>query len=370
MSDEMEFLLSRILDWLQICDRYHEGCYYSLDNNILLDMSLAFTESGLKKKHQRYVFDEGIQSNFRVIDVELGCVKDASLNDRYIAMSYVCNLPSMFTLRKDNAEHLYVEGYLKRIRVNLPKTINDAIDLVKAIGEKYLWVDSLCLIGDNEDDIALGIRIMNSVFQRSYFTIIAASGVDANAGLWGVESNTKDKMLQQGPEVRISLKTMLSKSEYNKRGWTVQELALSRRALIFINNRVFFQAASWDETSSEGKLAGLVDGDGDEPRICGLPSPLDSALPFVSAYMELFEEYSRRELRYDGDALRAFYGLLRALFAGMKTFAAEGLPAYYVNAFMLFTSPGANLRRRHGFASFSWAGRRTKVAAEIGRAHV
>lgn len=40
----------------------------------------------------------------------------------------------------------------------------------------------------------------------------------------------------------------------------------------------------------------------------------------------------------------------------MGTPSAEGLPAYYVNAFMLFTSPGSNLRRRHEFASYSWAG--------------
>ncbi|OBT65892.1 hypothetical protein VE03_05466 [Pseudogymnoascus sp. 23342-1-I1] len=92
---------------------------------------------------------------------------------------------------------------------------------------------------------------------------------------------------------------------------------------------------------------------GAKPRICGLPDPLDNKFPCLSAYLELFEEYSRRELRYDGDALRAFYG---PLFAGMKTPSVEGLPGFYVKAFMLFTSPRADLRRRREFGSFSWTG--------------
>ena len=168
----------------------------------------------------------------------------------------------------------------------------------------------------------------------------------------------KKKKVQEGPEVGIDLKTRLSKSEYNKRGWTLQELTLSRKALIFVDNQVFFrcQGANWDETSSANKASSLVGGDINEPRICGLPDPVHNILPCLSVYLELFEEYSRRELRYDGDALRAFYGLIRPLFAGMQTPSVEGLPGYYVNAFMLFTSPGANLRRRREFASFSWTG--------------
>lgn len=123
----------------------------------------------------------------------------------------------MFTLRRDNVERLYVKGYLERIRENLPKTINDAIELVKAIGARYLWVDSLCLISDHEVDIALGIRIMNSVFQGSYFTIIGASGDDANAGLWGIGLETKEKETKENPEVGSDLEMRGLKAEHSKR---------------------------------------------------------------------------------------------------------------------------------------------------------
>jgi hypothetical protein len=42
----------------------------------------------------------------------------------------------------------------------LPKTINDAILFMKAMGERYLWVDSLCLVQDDEKDVSLGISIV------------------------------------------------------------------------------------------------------------------------------------------------------------------------------------------------------------------
>jgi hypothetical protein len=35
---------------------------------------------------------------------------------------------------------------------SLPKTFLDAIVVTKALGLRYLWIDSLCIIQDDEDD--------------------------------------------------------------------------------------------------------------------------------------------------------------------------------------------------------------------------
>jgi hypothetical protein len=35
----------------------------------------------------------------------------------------------------------------------IPQTIKDAIEIVKQLGESYLWVGSLCLVQDDEEDI-------------------------------------------------------------------------------------------------------------------------------------------------------------------------------------------------------------------------
>jgi len=110
-------------------------------------------------------------------------------------------------LEKDSVEFLQRAGSLATIRPKLPNTINDAIDLVKTIGERYLWVDSMCLIHDDRLEMALGIGMMNSIYQGSYFTIVAAMGSDANAHLPGFGSGLRN-YTQHTTDLERGLKMM------------------------------------------------------------------------------------------------------------------------------------------------------------------
>ena len=266
-------------------------------------------------------------------------------------------------LKKDNFELLSAEGSLEVIRNDLPKTINDALDLVRAMNERYLWIDCLCLVQDDDDDVSLGIEQMNSIYQGSYFTIVAASGADANEGLPGIGSTSRNShqiVKDIGPGLRMtvlhSIDWHLRRSVYNERGWTLQELVLPRRTVIFINDRVYFrcQEANWAEDLWADKWTHWLDAD--DSNISRIPDPNDGFLPSFWAYQKLCEDYSRRKLRSDGDALRAIAGISRPLASGMVTLMVEGLPGYYLDQFLLFISSNGNLRRRPEFASFSWAG--------------
>jgi hypothetical protein len=292
-------------------------------------------------------------------------VTRAALDARYVTLSYVWgNLP-MFRLQADNFKQLSAAGSLEDIRKDLPKTVNDAIDLVKAMNERYLWVDGLCLVQDDEDDVSLGVEMMNSIYHGSYFTIIAGSGVDASAGLPGMGQNARGngqvqviKEITPGIKMTIlhSIDWHLSRSVYNRRGWTLQELILPRRTVIFINGQVYFrcQEANWSEESWADKWTHWLDPD--DSNISRIPDPNDGFMPSFWAYQKICEEYSRRKLRSDGDALRALAGVSRPLASGMETLMIEGLPGYYLNHFLLFISSNGDLRRRSEFASFSWAG--------------
>lgn len=79
-------------------------------------------------------------------------------------------------------------------------------------------------------------------------------------------------------------------------------------------------------------------------------------LPALWAYQKLCEEYSSRRLRNDGDALRAMAGILRPVAACLESPLVEGMPGYFLDHFVLFVSADGRMRRRPGFASFSWAG--------------
>ncbi|KAI9170654.1 hypothetical protein HJFPF1_00124 [Paramyrothecium foliicola] len=85
-----------------------------------------------------------------LVDVEKQRLVRGSSSDRYIALSYIWGAVPMLVARKDTFTSLTIEDSLHNIRHQLPKTISDAIYAAKMLGEKYLWVDSLCIIQDDE----------------------------------------------------------------------------------------------------------------------------------------------------------------------------------------------------------------------------
>ncbi len=96
----------------------------------------------------------------------------------------------MLNLGKENEEALRSPGSLI-FSPNIPQTIRDAIVLVRNVGLQYLWVDSLCVIQDDPEDMAGQLQQMGEVYQHSYFTIFAISGQDVNYGLPGVRWDSR-----------------------------------------------------------------------------------------------------------------------------------------------------------------------------------
>ncbi|KAL9114719.1 MAG: hypothetical protein Q9227_001397 [Pyrenula ochraceoflavens] len=335
---------AQITGWLAKCDTYHSK-------------SCSNQNQGYRS------INEHMTSNFRLLDLELGCVKRVPLHTRYVTLSYVWGQLPTFKLLKSNLDLLETEASIDNIKSNLPRTVADAMSLVKAIGERYLWVDTLCLIQDDEEDLKLGIQIMNSIYQGSYFTIVAGSGADAGAGLPGVQADSRrsqQMILEVGADLKMtithSIDWHLSRSVYNRRCWTLQELALPKRTLVFINDQVYFrcQEANWSEESGADLWTHSIDLD--DSNIIRIPDPSEGLLPAMWAYQKLCEDYSRRQLRFDGDALRGIAAILRLLSAGAQTSILEGLPSFFLDQALKFISSCGNSRRRPQFPSFSWAG--------------
>jgi len=56
---------------------------------------------------------------------------------------------------------------------------------------RYLWVDALCLIQDDTEDLDRGVNAMDLIYERAWLTVVAACGHDANARLPGVQNGTR-----------------------------------------------------------------------------------------------------------------------------------------------------------------------------------
>ncbi|KAF7502542.1 hypothetical protein GJ744_005605 [Endocarpon pusillum] len=85
-----------------------------------------------------------------------------------------------------------------------PKTILDAAEVIKQLGEQYLWVDRLCVDQSNLQEKQFLISKMDAIYEGAEFTIVAAAG-DASTGLPGV--TIKSQKLQPLVELKKCVRT-------------------------------------------------------------------------------------------------------------------------------------------------------------------
>jgi hypothetical protein len=110
---------------------------------------------------------------------------------RYFALSYLWGRVAMYETRKNNYHTRLLPGSLRSPENGddlLSSTIRDAMTLVRDLGERYLWVDSLCIIQDDAESKYKAIHQMDLVYSRAYSTLVALSGSDASSGLPGVRA--------------------------------------------------------------------------------------------------------------------------------------------------------------------------------------
>lgn len=166
-------------------------------------------------------------TTLRLINVVTRCIEEVRMPCKYIALSYVWGGVSSIRLTTNTKASMSEPGILTKISRRIPRTIRDAIEAVQGLNEKYLWVDSLCLIQNDSADVKNGVAVMDLIYERAMLTIIAASGGHANAGLPGVgstcRSNTQ-RIEQIRPGVRLACHLdanhLLKQAVYSQRGWT------------------------------------------------------------------------------------------------------------------------------------------------------
>jgi hypothetical protein len=125
--------------------------------------------------------------------------------------------------------------------------------------QRYLWVDSVCIISDDAEDKTTQIPQMASIYGQALLTIVAAAGEDANHGLSGlnVRRTVRDvvdvgtcHIVQSHEAARPGHEgNPIWSSKWATRAWTLQEMLLSPRSLIFLESQVVWHCkeAKWFE---------------------------------------------------------------------------------------------------------------------------
>lgn len=314
----------------------------------------------------------------RAIDIQNMCVADLAIEDRYVALSYAWGNTRMVKLMQGNVLFLRTPGSLTKLP-DLPQTLRDAITLVRNVGERYLWIDSLCILQDNKVDMEQQMGQMGDLYTHSYFTIFAISGQDANYGVPGVRPGTRKlrQFIQHVRNLRVAnslpfmeQEDLLGAGAWGSRGWTFQERFRSQRGVFIGDNGVIINCShtyspedehcSHPITRDDGVIArGRMTFFTGQDKRC-VPYITDWE-PFDSYAMHVFQ-YTRRKFTYQVDAYSAFLGVLQSLQYELGHHFIHGLPEFELDAALLWSPVGSSIRRcnlvtkQPLFPSWSWLG--------------
>jgi Heterokaryon incompatibility protein (HET) len=127
----------------------------------------------------------------------------------FLALSYVWgpgNQKPPYTTTLENILVHRNPGGLERCLNQLPQVVRDAIDLVRLLGFRYLWVDSLCIVQNSERSWKLNASVMDLIYSNAILTICAADGATSDTGLNALYSTPDaidQRIAQCTPDVRL-----------------------------------------------------------------------------------------------------------------------------------------------------------------------
>ncbi|KAH7395445.1 heterokaryon incompatibility protein-domain-containing protein, partial [Cadophora sp. MPI-SDFR-AT-0126] len=242
-------------------------------------------------------------------------------NHKYVALSY------LWGTYKDEAP------VSSQVLPQLPRTIEDALQVTRNLGFRYLWIDRYCINQHDNAEISPQLQAMGSIYQNSQLTIIAAAGHDPSYGLPGVGDTHRRplascKINQTYLRAVSRIDQAVLPSRWNSRGWTYQEGILATRRLVFTDEQVYFEChgmccyetfdlpyAELHSPTNQIFKSTYFATPPSEPgtRIGIFPAGYGENAGDIYIHIA---RYSARNLSHDEDRLKAFLGILEAFETG------------------------------------------------------
>lgn len=231
--------MSQIRRWLDNCERFHKECRPS--GPPVLPRRLICIE------------DPSRASGIKVRDVH-ELLQNTAKSLRYLTLSHCWGknpAAKPIELLRSN-----LHGLEKSVMIDAAhKTFIQAINLTKALGFDYIWIDSLCIIQDDSEDKQQEISRMHLIYRGADANLVADAANDGSEGLfkkpafrdqialatvrprwrtndspgspWVVVGRYQDSVYHNGTTAR--------------RAWCVQERLLARRLIQFTKEQVLWQ---------------------------------------------------------------------------------------------------------------------------------
>ncbi|RSL62420.1 hypothetical protein CEP53_004786 [Fusarium sp. AF-6] len=350
LSDSQFQLMKR---WLEYCDDNHESCKpdqsehgapsIHIEDSGLSDIDSVVSQSLRSRKSTRLPtrlldLETGSVDTIRLYETQLG---DRHEDFKYIALSHPWGEPTKshphFCTTVENRV-----AHLASIQLqDLPNTFKDAVITTRAIGLRYLWIDSLCIVQGPGGDFNTESQRMEDVFSSAYCVIAASRAT----GQW--DGFLKDRpesfnnsyvtfKLDKGAQFYVSrylddFTQDVLEGSLNQRGWVLQERALARRTIYFTERQTYWECGGGVRcetlTKMNNQLAAFL-GDPNFPQVAIRSSTSQretSRGQRILYYQDLYKTYSRLKFTHWEDRAVAMNGLEQRLSWGFKCRGGFGI---------------------------------------------
>ena len=311
-----------------------------------------------------------------LVDVNTKTFVRHRTGDRFVALSYVwgkCQKTASVSVTRDSTgpdrDEVDQTGpeFTQELPPYIPETMVDAMIFVNRIGERYLWIDQLCIDQTNHEEKQRQINAMDQIFASAYLTIVNMDGPDAD---WGLPGISRPLQQSQQPMVTLDNGRLMAtfiystwdnngNSVWDSRGWTLQERLLSHRCIIFAKTNIsmicrteFFHDCLALNQGAEATRLGH-----DYFREDGSSIRLDDTKWDFENYDALVSVFTSRKLTHETDVLNACRGSLNRLSQAAGVEFCFGLPMHdCLRALIWVPHSQSTLIRRLVFPSWSWTG--------------
>ncbi|TGO83824.1 hypothetical protein BPOR_0588g00050 [Botrytis porri] len=324
--------LAHASEWYRECLLKHTTCTAPLASKCLMPTRLLRIDED--EKYVRLVVTK----------------EEAAQDSRYSTLSHCWGNSNILKLTVSNLE-MFKAGIPL---VRLPKTFVEAVFIARKFSTPYIWIDSLCIIQDSEDDWQTESVSMENVYGNSSLNIMATASKNSHEGL----SRSRDpKVLELCPAVQSKwegaqndLFYLIDENIWNKRlysgpllerGWVLQERVLSPRSLHFCDSELLWECR--EMASCETYPAGL-------PRVC-------KQMNFKSRPLSGSDSYGRNQtyLTKDSDKLVAVSALAKCTRASFGDVYVAGLWRYMFVDQLLWSGLSISRPKDYRAPTWSWA---------------
>jgi hypothetical protein len=301
-----------IRDQLQTCAREHQAC----------GLEAASRQDFMPRRVLDIgTTDDGSLETFARAPVRLVESNEIVGERIYVSLSHRWSADGQTIVTKQSTYEKHRSAIAFK---DLDTIYQDAVHVLRRLGFRYLWIDSLCIIQDDLEDWRVESKTMAKVYGEALFTFAWQSGMTAPISIRSLQGqchlvsdpHTIPLIFAQAPIPHIwETHEYLTRFPLSSRGWVYQERLLSRRVVHFTEHEIMWECnqsqacqCRWADRGAE--FDGSVCPKLKHAIVLGLGDPTGetNTHDIRRRWRQTVSEYSRLKLTNAGDRLPAIQG--------------------------------------------------------------